>query len=166
MIQTPMRQLALAGILVHLACGNREIELRGAFTPIGEPIPSMLDDSGLEPDTTTGPISSVDPDAEGAAASGDGSTPPAAPLPSSLERPPLPTGFDKGCRKIDFLFVIDNSDSMDDEQANLARSFTGFIGVMRQVLDATDFHIMVVATGGDQEDEDEPALDLEACVDM
>jgi hypothetical protein len=34
---------------------------------------------------------------------------------------------------------------------------------MRQVLEATDFHIMVVATGGDPEDEDEPALDADAC---
>jgi len=71
--------------------------------------------------------------------------------------------FFKGCRKIDFLFVIDNSDSMEDEQANLARSFPGFIRVMRQVLEATDFHIMVVATGGDPEDDDEPALDAEEC---
>jgi hypothetical protein len=34
---------------------------------------------------------------------------------------------------------------------------------MGRVLEATDFHIMVVATGGDPEDDDEPALDVEAC---
>ena len=32
-----------------------------------------------------------------------------------------------GCRKVDFLFVIDNSGSMSDEQQNLINSFPSFI---------------------------------------
>lgn len=68
-----------------------------------------------------------------------------------------------GCQKIDFLFAIDNSASMRDEQENLAQSFPGFIRVMQQVLGSKDVHIMVVGTGGDREDEDDPALDAEAC---
>lgn len=162
MTQTPMRELALAGILVLLACGNREIELREESTAIGEPTPLPLGERGSEPDTASPPISEPDGEAEGTPASGEASMLPGA-SPSSFERPPLPTGFDKGCKKIDLLFVIDNSDSMDDEQANLARSFSGFIRVMRQVLEATDLHIMVVATGGDRDDEDDPALGVEQC---
>lgn len=161
MRQTPMRELALAGILALFGCGNREIELRAPSAAIGEPSPQPLDATGSESDTASVPISEVGSEADGTAAIGEGS--PVAPSNSSFERPTLPTGFDRGCRKIDFLFVIDNSDSMEDEQANLARSFTGFIGVMRKVLEATDFHIMVVATGGDREEEDDPAVGAEEC---
>jgi hypothetical protein len=163
MTQTPMRQFALAGILVLLACGNREIELRETSASVGEPTPRPLDDRDWEPGAAPAPTPDGEAEAGGTTAASAGSTAPGGPLPSPFERPTLPTGFDRGCRKIDFLFVIDNSDSMDDEQANLARSFTGFIGVMRQVLEATDFHIMVVATGGDRDEEDEPAVGAEEC---
>jgi hypothetical protein len=163
MMQTPMRQLALAGSLVLFACGNREIELWETARAIGEPTPIPVDARGLEPDAAPAPIPDIDGEPDPAAPGGEGTAPPAGPLPSSSERPPVPTGFDKGCGKIDFLFVIDNSDSMEDEQANLARSFPGFIGVMRQVLEATDFHIMVVAPGGDRDEEDEPAVGIEEC---
>jgi hypothetical protein len=163
MMETPMRQLALAGTLVLFACGNREIELWETARAIGEPSPLPVDGRGVEPGPAPAPIGDIDGAADPAAAAGPDATPPAGPLPSSSELPPVPTGFDKGCRKIDFLFVIDNSDSMEDEQANLARSFPGFVGVMRQVLEATDFHIMVVAPGGDQDDDDDPAVGVEEC---
>lgn len=39
-------------------------------------------------------------------------------------------GSDAGCRAVDLLFVIDNSGSMEDEQANLISSFPGFINAM------------------------------------
>ena len=155
-----MREVALASILALFACGNREIELRGAAPAIGEPSPLPLDSAGPQPDMASVPVPDTRVEAEGAAPGGDT---PAAPSPNAFERPPVPAAFDRGCRKIDFLFVIDNSDSMEDEQANLVRSFPGFVRVMRQVLEATDFHIMVVATGGDPDDEAEPALDIEAC---
>ncbi len=48
-----------------------------------------------------------------------------------------------GCRKVDFLFVIDNSPSMRAKQDNLVANFPGFIEQIRdRVVD--DFHIMVV----------------------
>jgi hypothetical protein len=50
------------------------------------------------------------------------------------------------CRKIDFLFVIDNSFSMESEQASLTRSFPRFMGVIARELRAQDFHVMVVDT--------------------
>jgi hypothetical protein len=55
-----------------------------------------------------------------------------------------------GCEKIDFLFVIDNSGSMQDEQQNLKNSFPGFIGAIRDTLDAQDYHIMAVSTDNGQ----------------
>ncbi len=59
-----------------------------------------------------------------------------------------------GCAKADFLFVIDNSASMADEQANLIASFPGFIATIQDTLKADDYHLMVVDTdalggGGD-----------------
>jgi hypothetical protein len=53
---------------------------------------------------------------------------------------------DPGCHKVDFLFVIDNSGSMSDEQENLVASFAGFIGTIQDVVMAQDYHIMVVDT--------------------
>jgi hypothetical protein len=51
-----------------------------------------------------------------------------------------------GCDKVDFLFVVDNSESMLDEQASLVSSFDGFISTISQTLLASDYHIMVVDT--------------------
>ena len=51
-----------------------------------------------------------------------------------------------GCQKADFLFVIDNSGSMADEQANLIASFPGFIATITQTIAAQDYHIMAVPT--------------------
>ena len=49
-----------------------------------------------------------------------------------------------GCEKVDFLFVVDNSGSMEDEQENLAKSFPGFIEGIRTTLQIDDFQILVV----------------------
>jgi hypothetical protein len=51
-----------------------------------------------------------------------------------------------GCQKVDFLFVVDNSGSMEDEQANLIASFPGFIATIEKTLEAEDFRVMVVDT--------------------
>lgn len=51
---------------------------------------------------------------------------------------------DVGCEKADFLFVIDNSGSMGDEQQNLVDSFPGFLTTIQNEIEATDYHIMVV----------------------
>jgi hypothetical protein len=54
-------------------------------------------------------------------------------------------GGEMGCKKVDFLFVIDNSGSMADEQDNLIASFPGFIATIQAELeDAQDYHIMVI----------------------
>ncbi|MDC0668717.1 hypothetical protein [Nannocystis radixulma] len=87
--------------------------------------------------------------------------PPALSLPPGLsdgedEKLDLPgggtsTGGDsglavKGCDKVDFLFVIDNSNSMADEQSSLIASFPGFIAAIEETLTADDYHIMAIST--------------------
>lgn len=55
-------------------------------------------------------------------------------------------GGDPGCAKVDFLFVIDGSGSMQDEQAQLIASFGPFMTTIQQVLDTDDVQVMVVDT--------------------
>ncbi|MFO7561623.1 MAG: hypothetical protein R6X02_03180 [Enhygromyxa sp.] len=56
-------------------------------------------------------------------------------------------GGAKGCKAIDFLFVIDNSGSMGDNQTNLISSFPGFIQKIQEVVaDVDSYHVMVVKT--------------------
>ena len=58
-------------------------------------------------------------------------------------------GGEMGCKGIDFLFVVDNSGSMQEEQINLTNSFPGFVDTMQAKvaeLEAGDFHIMVTDT--------------------
>ncbi len=51
---------------------------------------------------------------------------------------------DEGCQKVDFLFVIDSSPSMEDEQDNLLVSFPGFISAIQDALMIDDFHVMAI----------------------
>jgi hypothetical protein len=51
---------------------------------------------------------------------------------------------DQGCQKVDFLFVVDSSPSMEDEQDNLLVSFPGFISAIEDTLMVDDFHVMVI----------------------
>lgn len=52
-----------------------------------------------------------------------------------------------GCGKVDFLFVIDNSFSMEEYQTRLVASFPGFVDAIRSALgQAQDYNIMVVDT--------------------
>jgi hypothetical protein len=53
----------------------------------------------------------------------------------------------KGCEKIDFLFIVDNSASMQDNQAQLVAAFPGFISAIESTVHAgSNYHIMVVDT--------------------
>lgn len=156
--QTRLRAgLLWAAALLAPCCGLETVELRadGDELPDVElPGPDTMMELAREPD----PIADTD------ATAGSPEVPqPAGLLPGAVDLTPPPAQPEKGCKAIDFLFVIDNSDSMDDEQENLARSFPGFVEVMQRNLEAQDFHIMVVGTGGDREDSDEPTLDPIGC---
>ena len=50
------------------------------------------------------------------------------------------------CQKIDFLFVIDDSGSMADEQRRLIEGFPGFIENIGAAISKYDYHMMVVTT--------------------
>lgn len=64
--------------------------------------------------------------------------------PSGAEGPGDQTG---GCKKVDLLFVIDNSISMAGEQANLIASFDGFIsGIRQELVDTQSVHVGVITT--------------------
>ena len=49
-----------------------------------------------------------------------------------------------GCQKIDFLFSIDTSSSMANEQDSLVAAFPDFIAAIQQEVAGTDHHIMVI----------------------
>lgn len=52
-----------------------------------------------------------------------------------------------GCQAVDFLFVIDNSVSMQNEQEALVGAFPGFMDAIENVLEVgSDYHIMVLDT--------------------
>jgi hypothetical protein len=53
---------------------------------------------------------------------------------------------DDGCQAVDFMFVIDNSISMQDQQNALKAAFPNFIDTIQTTLPTTDYHIMVVDT--------------------
>jgi uncharacterized repeat protein (TIGR01451 family)/MYXO-CTERM domain-containing protein len=51
-----------------------------------------------------------------------------------------------GCTKIDFLFVIDSSESMKNHQEDLVASFPGFATSIEEAVLTNDWHVMVVDT--------------------
>lgn len=55
---------------------------------------------------------------------------------------------DMGCRKVDFLFIVDNSGSMSAQQAQLLASFPGFINAMQAALDdvVDSYHVGVLTS--------------------
>jgi hypothetical protein len=53
-----------------------------------------------------------------------------------------------GCTKADFLFVIDNSRSMQGKQEALAQTFKPFMQQITDNLETDDVHVMVVDTDG------------------
>ncbi|MBK6922000.1 MAG: hypothetical protein IPH07_31675 [Deltaproteobacteria bacterium] len=121
------------------ACGEPPDEARGegggqlsiTLGAVTQGVESS-DDDGAVP-TGDGSVFDVAAEGGGQASVGDGAT---------------------GCKKVDFLFVIDNSSSMSEEQDALIASFPGFIQTIQSTLtDAQDHHIMVTDTdaawGGD-----------------
>ena len=83
---------------------------------------SMGSGPGTDSDMTTGPKLDVGGNETGTAEAGE-----------------------EGCKAVDFLFVIDNSISMGDEQNNLSNSFPEFIQTIQSQVVA-DYHVMVVDT--------------------
>lgn len=123
-------RVALIGValVAALACRTTEVEL------LGDPnarVNSELE--SLEPEAPS-------PEPDGLAAEAV----PAGTLPDDAL--PSDSISTLGCPSVDFLFVVDNSRSMQEEQDNLARSFPGFIDVVQNQLRTRNHHVMVVDT--------------------
>lgn len=164
MSQIKFRAFALGSSLTMFGCGTQEIELRPAPAASAEPVTVPADGEVAGPEVSGSP--DIGGETSETPASSNGAIAPVGPAPGMFDLPPAPLVPEEGCQKIDFLFVIDNSRSMRDKQANLARSFSGFIDVMQQVLKAKDFHIVAVSTDGDQLEEDDPTSSAEDCQDV
>jgi hypothetical protein len=94
--------------------------------------------------TACGPTSAADDDSGDDGDDGGGTGGPDAPWPT--DDGDGGTNAD-GCEKIDILFVVDNSGSMSQEQANLGTNFPQFL----QVIDATglDYRVAITTSGMD-----------------
>jgi hypothetical protein len=100
-----------------------------------EPTPNFDDDGAIATDSDTDAGTSVETQDTGDKL-------------DVLDESDLPTGDGEGCEKIDFLFVIDSSGSMADNQANLIASFPGLVAAMMDNVAADDWHVMVVDSDG------------------
>lgn len=113
-------------------------------TPQGttETPPPATTTSGVDGTSTTAP---EDPSTSGTTASVQGDVPP----PISFDFPPLPDAppLDESCGEVDFLFAIDNSGSMSEEQAALILSFPQFITSIEATLETVEsFHVGVTTS--------------------
>ena len=118
----------LASFLVVAACTTEpdapsEAEPDGASTTLLE-----------STEASTGQPSSSSSDASGSESVGA----------ARLDVPDTTGDGEPGCRKIDFLFVIDNSSSMADEQQRLIEGFPGFIAAVQETIREFDHHVMVI----------------------
>lgn len=89
-----------------------------------------------------------------------GSLPTTGAVKLDVAQPDIGTFGDEGCTKIDFLFVIDNSNSMAAEQDYLTAAFPGFIAAIQAALpDTSAYQIGVTKTdvfGFDDSPEPDP----------
>ena len=108
-----------------------------------------------EPDPSGSGFGSAETTAAGdspvqAEESGDGSSGSSDDSMAEPDKLDIPLPGTLGCQKIDFLFVIDNSVSMIDEQQRLIDGFPGFMEEVRSTIEGFDYHVMVVATGPEE----------------
>lgn len=123
-----------------LACSSyRDTQTSGAAT-LGDSGQSSTDDDG---GSSTGPDDDGSEETPGES-TGDGDDGPLLDVFGTADGDEL--GEQGGCEKVDFLFVIDNSGSMTEEQMSLVTSFPGFISTISDTLMAQDYHLMVTDT--------------------
>lgn len=147
-----MRLLITLGLLLT-ACSTSEPGLDTNLSGGGPTAPTSatasetgVGDEGTSTNSptgspTTGLVGSTTTDVStGAPPTGDGPK-------LDLGIPDAGTGTGEGCTKIDFLFVVDNSNSMGAEQALLTAALPGFITAIQAALpDTSDYQIGVTKT--------------------
>ncbi len=133
-MQRTVRQISLGLALFTLACGGDDRPEMTGGEAGGLTVADSIDpgDSGTDSgddESSGGSDSGVDPTGANPTAAGDEG------------------GSDAGCRAVDLLFVIDNSGSMEDEQANLISSFPGFINAMKdQLSEDLGYHVGITTS--------------------
>lgn len=149
--------LTLCVPLLFTACGEGG-ERPGDTAITGVPS-SMSQPTGGEP--STGPTGTGGDDSSGAGSETAGSTSSGGALPTSTGdgsdsdgvkldvggAPDFGAPPEDGCKKVDVLYVIDNSPSMYDEQKTLIENFGTFTQEMQAALqNVEDYHIGVITT--------------------
>ena len=147
----------LVPVLVPLALALAPLTLACNGGGGGESIYTMT--NGTDPGTATVPT--VDPETSDSNGDGDGDEGDGDGDPGDGDPGPKldvvgdeegmmtagDVGDGDGSQKVDFLFVIDNSGSMLEEQTALSNSFPAFINSIQSTLDqAQEYHIMVIDT--------------------
>ncbi len=154
------RSAAIAtGVLVCGAIGCGDARTGDDPFGAGSASASADDTGGIDDDDDDGPSGGDDGTGPGSGADADDDD---APTDTDEAKFDTPDGADgnstdttsDGCNKVDFLFVIDNSISMGDEQTNLAVSFPQFIDTIQADV-VEDWRVMVIDTDpADKWDED------------
>ncbi len=145
--------LGLATTTLLLACGDVDRDSpAGAVATLTNPGSSAS--AGDDDDDGTPSDSDADDDDDGSgsgSAADDDDDGPDDGVAFDLGSPPADGGDapppELGCSKIDFVFVVDNSLSMEDDQDNLVANFPALIdGIESSLEEVDDFHVGVVAT--------------------
>lgn len=150
MSNTRAHRIAILGALAGLAwaCGGEPPGDEDATTVAASstgPAPATTMDT-VEPESSSGPPA---PTSTGADSTSGSSTAAETGPPFIFDLGAIPESpFVEGpCGKVDFLFIIDNSGSMSEEQANLVTSFPGFITAIQGTLDSVEeYNVGVITT--------------------
>jgi hypothetical protein len=150
-----MRKFALA-LLALAGCGDsgsRTSDSEGTSVTNQTGIVTMPGVTGMTgtggSEAGSGGTGDSAPTTGGVAETGTGSGNPSSGLKFDLPQTPdagmmMP---DKGCKKVDLLFVIDDSGSMLDEQQTLVASFPDFVSAMQaQLANTESYHVGIVAS--------------------
>ena len=134
-----MRRLTLAA-LVLAACGD-------ATSPGLSTGPGVTSVSAATSGSSTSGTSSTGTAGDSAVSSASTTTGTLRDVGTAMD---FGTGQPPGCQgKVDLLFVIARTGTMDTEQAQLLASFPGFVDTIEEKLEGFDFHIMVANPDGE-----------------
>lgn len=104
-------------------------------------------DTGEAEDQPAGPEPTSTSTTSGTADSSESEVSGTGPKFDVMSQADLSSDENEGCDKVDFLFVVDNSSSMADEQANLISNFPAFIEGIQGTLEEVDsLHLGITTT--------------------
>ncbi len=140
------------GLASTLACGGGSSDATpGGSSGVDTVAATAGSTSASAPSSDTTGATTLDPSADtttGQAAEGEGEDTIDPPVDFDLGIIPDAGVIDEfGCQGVDFLFVVDNSGSMTNQQAQLLASFPGFITAIEASLENVEsYHVGVVTS--------------------